>query len=197
MATYRTFVAIELPDALRARLIEHIQQLRSELPDTRASWSREQNLHLTLKFLGDVSVGEIPNLSNAIARAVSGLKPFELMVAGCGVFPLRGRPNVLWIGVSPSAHPTSNTQHPISLLHSAIENECAAAGFSREQRAFHPHLTVARLRKTGGERGLAEAHENLGFRPETFPVSEVVVFKSQLLHQGSKHSAISRHALRD
>lgn len=209
MATYRTFVAIELPDTLRARLIEHIQQLRSESPDARASWSREQNLHLTLKFLGDVSVVEIPNLSNAIARAVSGLKPFELMVAGCGVFPLRGRPNVLWIGVksSPqlrtsadpecSQHPTPDTQPPLSVLHSGIENECAAAGFDREQRAFHPHLTIARVGKHGDERRLADAHQKLSFSPETFAASEVVVFKSELLSEGSKHTAISRHTLQD
>ena len=197
MDSYRTFVAIEIPGAVRAKVIEHIALLRSQLPEARARWNREHNLHLTLKFLGNVSVSDIPKLSDAIARAVSGMQPFELTVGGCGVFPTHGRPNVLWIGVSPSAHPTSNTQHPIFLLHSAIENECAAAGFSREQRAFHPHLTIARLRKTGGERRLAEAHQSLVFSPETFLVSKVVVFRSDLLRQGSKYTAISRHALQD
>ena len=219
MDTYRTFVAIELPSALRAKVIEHIDQLRRELPKARASWSRDENLHLTLKFLGNVPVSEIPNLSGAIARAVSGIKPFELTVASCGVFPHTGKPNVWWIGVSPSPqptndmshrgfsqqatptidsessrHPTRKTRHPLFLLHSAIEDECSNAGFAREQRPFHPHLTIARLRKTGDERRLAEAHQRLGFAPETFAVSEVVVFRSELLPQGSKHTSISRHA---
>ena len=190
MDSNRTFVAIELPRAVRAKVIEHIEQLRRELPYARASWSREHNLHLTLKFLGNVPVNEIPQLSDAIARAVSGVKPFELTVAGCGVFPPRGKPNVLWIGVE-------NRTGELNELYRQIEDECASAGFAREQRSFHPHLTIARLRKPGNERRLAEVHQNFGFPPELFPVSEVVVFKSELLREGSKHSAISRHALKN
>jgi 2'-5' RNA ligase len=209
--TYRTFIAIELPRALRAKLIEHIAQLRRELPDTRASWSREDNLHLTLKFLGNVPGSEIPKLSAAIARAVSGMKPFELTVASCGVFPPRGRPNVLWIGVEDgsagilpagrghlartSLSETILTPSPLALFHQRIEDECANVGFAREPRSFHPHLTIARLRKTGDERRLAEGHKNFAFPPETFSVSEVVVFKSDLLPQGSRHTPISRHPL--
>ena len=215
MDSYRTFVAIELPRAVRAKVIEHIEQLSRNVPDARASWSREHNLHLTLKFLGNVPARAIPELSDAIARAVSGVKPFELTVADCGVFPPRGKPNVLWIGVSPSAPnardvdyshasqspscsrpPTPDTRHPLLLLQSEIEDECASAGFAREQRPFHPHLTIARMRKPGNERRLAEIHQNFGFPPEMFPVSEVVVFKSELLREGSKHTAISRHALK-
>jgi 2'-5' RNA ligase len=199
---YRTFVAIELPRALRAKLIEHIAQLRRELPEARASWGREHGLHLTLKFLGNVPVGDIPKLSDGVARAVEGIRPFELTVTGCGSFPPRGRPNVLWIGVSLSEHPefsrhpTPDTQHPLFLLHSAIEEECSKAGFAREQRAFHPHLTIARLRRNGDERRLAEAHQRLEFLPETVSVSGVVVFRSELFPEGSKHTPISRHALK-
>jgi 2'-5' RNA ligase len=214
--SHRTFVAIELPIAVRAKLIEHIQQLRRDVPEARASWSREHNLHLTLKFLGNVPVDEIPTLSDGIAHAIRGIEPFELTVAGCGAFPPKGRPNVLWIGVSPSRypgpdhqqlgasldagpsrHPTPDARHPLFLLHAAIENECSKVGFPREQRALHPHLTIARLRKTGGERRLAEAHQKLGFNAETFSVSEVVVFKSELLREGSKHRPISRHRLHE
>ncbi len=209
MDSYRTFVAIELPSDVRAKLIEHIALLRRELPDARASWSRDHNLHLTLKFFGNVPFRELPKLSDAIARAVSGVKPFELIVEGCGVFPPKGRPNVLWIGVtSPpystrdafdrglSQHPTIDNRYPLFLLHAAIENTCAAAGFPREQRAFHPHLTIARLRKAGSERRLAEAHQQLRFSAEAFLVSEVVVFKSELRREGSQHTPLSRHALK-
>ena len=187
MDSYRTFIAIELPHALRAKLIEHVVRLRRELPDARATWSREHNLHLTLKFLGNVSVSEIPKLSEAVERAVNGVRPFELTVAGCGLFPPKGRPNVLWIGIEGGS--------ALTLLYRQIEDECAHAGFTREPRSFHPHLTIARLRKHGSERRLAEAHQKLGFPSETFSVSEVVVFKSELLREGSKHTPISRHAL--
>lgn len=209
--SYRTFIAIELPRPLRAKLTEHINRLRRDVPDIRASWSRESNLHLTLKFLGNVLLSEIPTLSDAIGRAVSDIKPFDLTVAGCGVFPPKGKPNVLWIGIDRSAGilragrghfaRTSSseknfTPSPLTVLHQRIEDECANADFPREPRAFHPHLTIARLRKPGNERRLAEAHQNLGFPPETFPVSEVVVFKSEALREGSNHTPISRHALK-
>lgn len=216
MDSYRTFVAVELPRALRAKLSEHIQQLRRQLPDSHASWSREHNLHLTLKFLGNVPATAIPKLSDAIARAVSGIMPFELAVAGCGVFPARGRLNVLWIGVedgsagilpadgghlAASLSEDAETRRsaltlPLATLHSAIEDECSKAGFAREERPFHPHLTIARLRKHGDERRLAAVHQKLGFAPETFSVSELVVFKSELLREGSKHTPISHHALK-
>ena len=182
----RTFIAIELPADVRARVAQHIACLRHELPDVRASWSREDNLHLTLKFLGNVSVAEIPKVSNAIERATKPVSAFEVTVSGCGVFPPRGRPGVLWLGTQAAG---------LQALHAAIDQELDAAGFPRELRPFHPHLTLARLRQSQGARQLAELHKSLVFAPVEFGVSEVVVFKSELLTQGPRHTAISRHRL--
>ncbi|MGQ0762210.1 MAG: RNA 2',3'-cyclic phosphodiesterase [Acidobacteriota bacterium] len=187
MDTFRTFIAIELISEVRARVAEHIAGLRHELPDVRASWSREDNLHLTLKFLGNVPVADIPKVSDAVASATKSAPSFELTFSGCGSFPPHGRPSVLWIGTQASG---------LQALHAAIDQELDAAGFPREARPFHPHLTIARLRHSLGTRPLAELHASLGFAPITFAVSEVVVFRSELLKEGSKHTAISRHALR-
>jgi len=184
--TYRTFVAIELPLDLRKQIVEHIARLRREVPDVRASWSREDNLHLTLKFLGNVPVAEIPKLSEAVERAAKAESPFEITVSGAGTFPPRGRPNVLWIGTEAAGLPA---------LQRTIEQECGAADFPREARPFHPHLTIARLRRPEGARELGENHERLGFTPQSFTVSEVVVFRSELLREGSTHTALSRHSL--
>ena len=226
MDSFRTFIAIELPRELRTRVVEHIDRLRRELPDVRASWLREDNLHLTLKFLGNVPVAGIPKVSDAVERATKTIAPFELILLGCGSFPPHGRPSVLWLGVGSAGilpassldtsiegfsqstilnpqseiglcqRPTTHTQRPaLSALHSILEDELAAAGFPRESRPFHPHLTIARLRNPQGARRLAELHQRLDFPPQTFTASEVVVFKSELLKDGSKHTAISRHAL--
>lgn len=184
--TFRTFIAIELPAGVRARVAQHIATLRHELPDARASWSREDNLHLTLKFLGDVSVADIPRASDAVASATKSVSSFELTFSGCGTFPPHGRPSVLWLGTQASGLP---------ILHAAIENGLADAGFPRESRPFRPHLTIARLRQSQGARQLAELHKSLGFPPIQLDVSEVVVFKSELLKDGAKHTAISRHGL--
>jgi len=200
--SFRTFVAIELPADVRHVVVKHIERLRSELPDIRASWLREDNLHLTLKFLGNVSIAKIADLSSAVQQATNAIKPFELLLSDCGAFPPRGRPNVLWIGVgtrassvSSSGSPLPLSPSPLSVLHSAIEDNCADSGFPREQRPFHPHLTIARMRQPRGGRELSERHQSLGFAEQRFMVSEVVVFRSELLREGSKHTALSRHAL--
>ena len=184
--SFRTFIAIELSPDVRARVAEHINQLRRQLPDAHASFSREDNLHLTLKFLGNVPVADIPKVSDAVERATKTVSSFQLTFSGCGTFPPHGRPSVLWIGAQASG---------LQILHAAIENELAETGFAREPRPFHPHLTVARLRHSQDARPLAKLHQNPGFTPIQFDVSEVVVFKSELLREGSKHTAISRHKL--
>ena len=211
MSSYRTFIAIEIPPDIRRRIKEHIDQLRAVFPDVRASWTREDNLHLTLKFLGNVPVTRIPALSNAVAAAAHEIKPFDLAICDCGTFPPHGRPKVLWIGCAdvPSAShsldagsagfqsASSHSPLPLALssLHAAVEDRCAAAGFEREPRSFHPHLTIARLRESKGSRALAEHHKQLGFPAQTFTVSELVVFRSELSSKGSKHTALARHEL--
>lgn len=184
--SFRTFIAIELTNEVRARVAQHIACLRHELPDVRASWSREDNLHLTLKFLGNVPVADIPKVSDAVASATKSAPSFELTFSDCGTFPPHGRPKVLWIGTQASG---------LLELHPAIETGLATGGFPRESRSFHPHLTIARLRNSQGARRLAELHQSLGFAPIAFAVSEVIVFRSELLKQGSQHTAISRHKL--
>jgi len=185
---WRIFVAIELPSNVRQKLKAHIDRLRTSLPDVRASWGREENLHLTLKFLGDIAVDKVENLSQATRRAASNASSFELTVAGCGAFPPRGQPRVLWIGVE-------DLSGKLAELHSALEEECAQAGFAREQRAFHPHLTIARLRQSQGARELAALHKEIGFESVTVGVSELTVVRSELRDEGPRHTVIARHAL--
>ncbi len=183
---WRVFIAIELPRNLRARLAEHIKTLRSSIPDVRASWSREDNLHLTLKFLGEIPIARVEELSAAASIAATKVEPFEIVVEGCGSFPPRGQPRVLWIGIDdPSGR--------LSELHCAVEDECAKAGFTHEPRAFHPHLTIVRLRKPQGSRQLAARHKEIGFNREIVKVLELSIIRSELGSEGSKHTVISRH----
>jgi 2'-5' RNA ligase len=210
----RVFVAIELPQHLRARILGHIDRLRSATPKARASWSRADNLHLTLKFLGDIPVTDVERLSAAASIAARKVEPFELIVEGCGAFPPRGQPRVLWIGILPEPPadrgPRAGNPHgvgdagrsdlsasplPLCSLHSALENECAGAGFAREPRPFHPHLTIARLRQPHGSRQLATIHKEIGFKREAIDVSELAVIRSELRSEGARHTIVSRHAL--
>ena len=184
--SWRVFIAIELPPSVRKKLKEHSEHLRESVPDARASWSREENLHLTLKFLGETPVSQIETLSQAAKRAASKAIPFELIVTGAGVFPPRGQPRVLWIGIE-------DTSGQLGKLQQALEDECDKEGFAREPRPFHPHLTIARLRRPQGSRQLAALHEEMGFEAETVRASALAVVRSELRSEGSRHTVISRH----
>lgn len=185
---WRVFCAVELPDAVRARLEDHIVRLRKELPDAAASWSRVENIHLTLKFFGNVEVNRIPCIAAAAERVVRGFSTFPISVGGTGVFPRPSRPQVLWIGVSdPSGQLTA--------LQERFENECAAEGFAKEDRAYKPHLTIARLRKPEGARQLAETHLQMKFELIEIELKELVGFRSELSPKGSRYSVIFNHGL--
>jgi 2'-5' RNA ligase len=184
--TWRVFIAIELPSIVRQKVRAHIDRLRSALPDARASWVRDENLHLTLKFLGDTPVTNVEALAQAAQRAASKVEPFEIIVGGCGAFPAKGQPRVLWIGIEdPSGR--------LALLNRALENECEKAGFPHEERPFHPHLTLARIRNPHDSRRLAAVHAELGFEPENIRAAELVVIRTELRSEGSRHTVISRH----
>ena len=196
---WRVFIAVELPADLRTRIIDHVDHLRSAVPEARASWSRKDNLHLTLKFLGDVPFTKVEQLSAAAASAAGKVEPFEIVVEDCGAFPPKGQPRVLWIGILSEPPAVAGGPDPslssLYSLHTALEDECANAGFAREPRVFHPHLTIARIRQPRGSRQLAAKHQESGFNREIVGVSEISVIRSELRSEGSKHTVISRHGL--
>ena len=183
---WRIFCAVELSDDVRAQLREHIQQLRAAVPDAAASWTRVENIHLTLKFFGNVALERIPKVSAAASRTVKSFGAFSIGVAKTGVFPKPSRAQVLWIGVS-------DPSGKLSELQRQLETECAKEGFEKEDRAYRPHLTIARLREPEGARQLADAHLQMAFEPAEIILSELIVFRSELSSKGSKYTAISKH----
>ena len=140
------------------------------------------------RFIGEVPSARAEDLSLAAARAAAHIGPFEFELTVAGAFPKQSAPRVLWIG-------TSDSSGKLHDLYSRLEAECAQVGFAKDQREFHPHLTIARLRKPRGARTLALAHEELGFESLTVGVSELLVIRSELGSQGSKYSVISRSPL--
>ena len=187
--TWRVFCAIELPTAASARATAHIDHLRRQYPHIAATWNRDGKFHLTLKFIGEIPQARVVRLSLAAERATSGLSSFNLVIAGAGVFPNRGMPKVLWLGIN-------DPDGQLAELQIRLEKECAQEGFSKEERAFHPHLTIARLRKPDGARELAGAHQQSGFAALGISVSELLVIRSELSSKGSKYTTISRHRFR-
>ena len=169
-------------------MVKHIERLRQLVPHAHASWSRETNIHLTIKFLGNVDVDRVPSVSAAASRAVKDIQPFPISISETGSFPKGGTPRVLWIGIQ---DPTES----LGVLHSNLERECDAEGFPKEDRSFHPHLTIARIRNPAGARELAQTHKRLQFEPVEVVVSGLVVISSELSSKGSRYTPLSRAAM--
>jgi 2'-5' RNA ligase len=186
--TIRTFVAVEITAAVRARAAELIQALRASPAEVK--WVEPENLHLTLKFLDEVPVGEISRVCEAVAAGANRLRPFELEVHGAGAFPNAGRPRTIWLG-------SREGSEPMVALHREVEGALGKLGFRKEHRRFQPHLTIGRVRRGGP--AVAELG-NLVWRHAEFAagrltVQEVVVFSSQLDRAGPIYEALGRAPL--
>ncbi len=172
----RTFICIEIPDSIK----ERIEKLQCELRriDAQVSWVKAANIHLTLKFLGNVPPTKSSIISAAVNRATGSCSPFQVSVGATGCFPSLRRPSVLWIGL---------LQMPEALSHlqKEIEDQLAREGFAREAKKFNPHLTLARLRNPQNAKQVAEALTSQGFEDESFQASEVIVMRSELSPYGS------------
>jgi RNA 2',3'-cyclic 3'-phosphodiesterase len=175
--TLRTFTAVEITKAIRARAEELINSLAGTSADVK--WVEPHNLHLTLKFLGDVHEREIAAVCAAVAHGAAKVEPFEVEVRRAGAFPTAARPRTLWLGVAAGTE-------PIITLHDRVEAELAKLGYREEHRRFQAHLTIGRVRGAGP--GIAELGDRLrqhaDFLAGRMTVSKVTVFASTLTPDG-------------
>jgi len=174
--TRRLFVAIELPEDI-IQVVEDTQTaLKRTIPARAAKWTHAEGIHLTLKFLGDVPVDHIEDIVIGLNEAALRHTPFTLYVAGLGCFPHTQRPRVLWLGITGSVR-------DLAALQQSVEVSLSARGYPTEERAFHPHLTLARASRgaqkeevaafgAAAERGVGE----LG----NWTVESVSLIRSQL-----------------
>jgi len=144
MESIRTFIAIELEEALQGAIGEVQQKLRREGETMRiVRWVTPENVHLTLKFLGNVDVHRLERIEQVTQEACQGFSPFSLSFGGLGCFPSARRPRVIWIGVG-------GDTDILAQLHRAIEESLTPLGFPPEARDFSAHLTIGRVRRGAG-----------------------------------------------
>lgn len=184
----RLFTAVDISAEARQLAANYADALKRSHPDARVSWTRPGNLHLTIKFLGDVEEDRIAGIIDSLHRVVVGTPSFEIGIAGTGVFPSARNPTVLWLGV----HDLSGQLRRISKI---IEDALAGLRFPKEDREFSPHLTIGRIRDSRNGRDIAEAHCMDTFDPVKFLVGELVLYSSKLCSSGSEYTAIARFKL--
>ena len=175
---HRLFVAIRPPEAIRDLLIDAM----ADSPEVR--WVGDDQLHLTLCFIGEV---ERP-LADDIALALSRIRsdPFELSVNGVGLFEQRSR-GTLWAGVEP--------REPVAALAAKVDRACVAAGLEPEHRAFHPHITLARWKRDSAAATQAFLDRNRALASPPFTVDQFILYESHLSRHGPHYEAVATFPL--
>jgi len=180
----RTFIAVEIPDDIKAAMKEVQGTLRKTVAEV--GWVRPEGVHLTLKFLGGIGADIIPDLGAAVEAAVGGVAPFQLSVRGVGVFPTPKAPRVVWLGVE-------GELDRLAELYECVEGACEGLGFKREDRPFKPHLTLGRVKSPKGRGALVNAlTEFEGVELGAINVESVSVMKSELRPSGAIYTEMRR-----
>ena len=172
----RSFLAIEIPRTILKKIEEVQDDLKSSRADVR--WVNPEKIHLTLKFFGNIDESRIDPIVKSIERPTQTISPFSLKVRGVGAFPHLKNPRVIWMGLV-------DGKEVLVSFQKQLEKELEKIGFEPEERAFHPHLTLGRMKSSKGREELAgrmERHQEEEFGD--FQVERIVLFKSDLKPTG-------------
>jgi RNA 2',3'-cyclic 3'-phosphodiesterase len=175
---HRLFVAIRPPEDVRDLLLDAMDD------STDFRWQDEEQLHLTLRFVGEVERPVADDLAAELARIRA--PPFELRVAGTGRFEQRSS-GALWAGVEPRAL--------VAALAAKVERACLAVGLDPERRAFHPHITLARWKGRRGHEVARFLERTRGLSSDPFDVGDFILFESRLSRHGAHYEAAATYAL--
>ena len=182
----RLFVAIELTEPVRAALAKLQSTLRPQCGGVR--WVPPGNLHVTVKFLGEVPDQKVMGVTQAVERAASRASRFSMSVAQAGCFPLRGPVRIVWAGVQ-------ETPESLTRCVEAIEEEMEVLGFARERRPFSAHITIGRVANDRSGGVIREAVESSTFPPVEQEATAITLMSSTLSARGAEYAAASRAAL--
>jgi 2'-5' RNA ligase len=192
MSVIRAFIAIDLSSEIQRRLDEVVQNYKTQLTNIPIRWIAAKNIHLTLKFLGDVSLSNLDILTEMIQAEISGHHQFDISVGGSGAFPNIRQPRIIWIGVE--APPE------LIVIQNGIEATTGRLGYVREERPFSPHLTLGRVARNATSQDLKTISKVLetnrvGFIGATC-VEKVFLYRSDLQPTGAVYTQVFSSLLR-
>lgn len=181
MSEVRCFVAVFLDPAIRPRVAAFQRQLARSSADVK--WVEPENLHFTLKFLGDVESGHLDAIGGALETAVAGVEAFGLELGGVGVFPSMRVPRVVWIGVCAG-------KDALADLAGRVEEAVKAEGFQGDGKGFSPHLTIGRVRSPRNLQALAEQLSSASPPAGSMRVDRVQLTSSNLTRLGPVYAPV-------
>jgi 2'-5' RNA ligase len=184
---WRLFIAIEPPPPVLEAVRGAQTDLKRRVPDGVARWVKPEGVHLTLKFLGDVPQNQLDDLQSVLSDAAAGLQRFALYVQGVGCFPNTRRPRVVWLGLG-------GDLESLSTLQARVEEHVVPLGYPTEDRAFHPHLTLARADRRASRDDLSALGELIerttSGKLADWPVGALSLMRSQLRPGGAVYTQV-------
>lgn len=184
----RVFIAAEIPGDKK----NEISKLQNELKLTGADvrWVRPESMHITLKFLGEITEEILSGIKDKVAGSLKGLMPFEIFMQSLGVFPKKESPKVLWLGITDGSQELSD-------LTRRIEEALIPLGFEKEDRPFRPHLTIGRVRTASYLQRLIKKMDELKDSSlGRIPVHRVLIMESHLSSHGAEYECKAEVALK-
>ena len=180
--TIRTFLAIELPEKITYTISKVQEEIKSY--GLKIRWVRPENIHLTLKFLGDIKTADTEKVARAVSESVTGHPPISLAVKGIGVFPGIKKPRVLWLGISKQVD-------LLTALQKTLDDKLEAMGFPKEKRPFRGHLTLGRIKSIIDPKTLHDVlKEFTMFESERFFADRIILYKSDLKPKGAVYTKL-------
>jgi 2'-5' RNA ligase len=188
MPSIRSFIAIETPPEVKAEIAKVQEGLRATNADVR--WESIEKFHMTLKFLGNVEEPRLNLCAGRLQEALSAFAPFNMTYQGVGCFPNQHHPRVIWIGAE-------NEDGTLRRIQEAVEKVAEEMGFQREERQFHPHITIGRAKGSKNLKVLVSKLGNASFNPHAALIKDVLLMKSDLKPSGSVYTVMRRFLLRE
>jgi 2'-5' RNA ligase len=183
-AKIRTFIAIKVPVPVIKKVSGLVEQLKH--PDLPARWTRPENMHLTLKFLGHVRSSDMESVCRAVADAGVGVAPAALSARGVGVFPNVRNARVLWTGIS-------GETDRLAALYQVIDDRLGDLGFERDTRRFTGHLTLGRFKGRVNAHGLIDMMQQYAdWTSDAFTADAVYVIQSDLTSAGPVYTDLAK-----
>jgi len=187
----RAFIAVDIPEHVRAALDEAQARLKRAHVGVKVSWTKVENIHVTLQFLGYVEEEAVAKIGAALDRIAAEHPAFALDVRGAGAFPDDRRPRVLWVGCD-------DAEGRLKALAQAVQAAMQPLGFEPEHREFSAHLTLGRVKLPRPDAALTKALDSIKNQAfGTMRVDAVHLFQSQLHPEGSIYSKLSSHRMRE
>jgi 2'-5' RNA ligase len=170
----RLFIAIDLPERVKDVLTETAVRLSKNVPDRAVRWVNRAQMHLTLRFLGDTAVAQLPALQDQLTQLTAHYPAFQLRLDGLGAFPNRQRPRVVWVGLA-------GELAGLQPMQAELEERVVGLGWQREERPFSPHVTLGRVKDAGRVQAL---DWSVGLAELGVPVTAVQLVQSELRPSG-------------